>query len=157
MEDQRIAGFTIPAVTVSRIRFAGRILARPRTRVAPLTAPLTRAMPNQMPGEAPQRGHPVNNGVKPGLGFRFRAAPAEAVTCAGAFRAAHRPRLTGGAGLTDLVTPYFETHLVLRQLRPFGPGERLREAQYPGGHMFYNRDDSRAAFLADARWLYGGE
>ncbi len=58
-------------------------------------------------------------------------------------------------GYTDLVTPYFESTLVLRQLRDFGPGERLRQVTYPGGHMFYNREASRRAFRDDALWLYG--
>jgi carboxypeptidase C (cathepsin A) len=58
-------------------------------------------------------------------------------------------------GYTDLVTPYFESALILRQIPDFGPGERLRQATYPGGHMFYTRDDSRRAFWDDARWLYG--
>jgi carboxypeptidase C (cathepsin A) len=58
-------------------------------------------------------------------------------------------------GYTDLVTPYFESALILRQIPDFGPGERLRQATYPGGHMFYTRDDSRRAFRDDARWLYG--
>ena len=60
-------------------------------------------------------------------------------------------------GYTDLVTPYFESTLVLRQLRGFGPKERLRQATYPGGHMFYNREASRRAFRDDALWLYGVE
>jgi carboxypeptidase C (cathepsin A) len=58
-------------------------------------------------------------------------------------------------GYTDLVTPYFESTLILRQLRDFGPGERLRQATYRGGHMFYTREESRRAFRDDARWLYG--
>jgi carboxypeptidase C (cathepsin A) len=57
-------------------------------------------------------------------------------------------------GLTDLVTPYFESELILRQIPEFGPGERLRQATYPGGHMFYTREESRRAFRDDARWLY---
>jgi carboxypeptidase C (cathepsin A) len=60
-------------------------------------------------------------------------------------------------GLTDLVTPYFESELILRQIPDFGPGERLRRATYPGGHMFYTREESRRAFRDDARWLYGVE
>ena len=59
-------------------------------------------------------------------------------------------------GATDLVTPYFASELILRQLPGFGPGERLRLAVYRGGHMFYLRDDARAAFRDDARALYAG-
>ena len=32
-------------------------------------------------------------------------------------------------------------------------GDRLRLRAYPGGHMFYSQDASRAAFQADAEAL----
>ncbi len=57
-------------------------------------------------------------------------------------------------GYTDLVTPYFESELILRQLRDFDG--RVRLANYRGGHMFYTRGDSRRAFMEDAMWMYGG-
>ena len=57
-------------------------------------------------------------------------------------------------GATDLVTPYFASELILRQLPAFGDGRRLRLAVYRGGHMFYLRDDARTAFRDDARALY---
>ena len=57
-------------------------------------------------------------------------------------------------GATDLVTPYFASELILRQLPGFGDGRRLRLAVYRGGHMFYLRDDAREAFRDDARALY---
>jgi carboxypeptidase C (cathepsin A) len=57
-------------------------------------------------------------------------------------------------GYTDLVTPYFESGLILRQLRDFGPGERVRQKTYPGGHMFYTRDEARRAFRDDAMEMY---
>lgn len=56
-------------------------------------------------------------------------------------------------GTADLVTPYFASALVLRQLPDFGG--RVTEAAYRGGHMFYSRNASRRALLADARNLYG--
>jgi carboxypeptidase C (cathepsin A) len=55
-------------------------------------------------------------------------------------------------GLTDLVTPYFASALLLRQLPDFGGRAEL--ATYPGGHMFYIRDASREAFREAARGLY---
>ena len=57
-------------------------------------------------------------------------------------------------GFTDLVTPYFASTLILRQIRGFEPAERLRQATYPGGHMFYSREASRQAFREDAAELY---
>jgi carboxypeptidase C (cathepsin A) len=56
-------------------------------------------------------------------------------------------------GFTDLVTPYFASDLLLRQLPDFGP-DRVRLSLYPGGHMFYSRDASRAAFREDALRMY---
>ena len=47
-------------------------------------------------------------------------------------------------GFTDLVTPYFETKLLLDQLPAFGDPTRVKLELYPGGHMFYSRDVSRA-------------
>ena len=60
-------------------------------------------------------------------------------------------------GLFDLVTPYFATQLLLDQIPQAGLGERVRLATYPGGHMFYARDASRAAFREDGRKLLAGE
>jgi len=58
-------------------------------------------------------------------------------------------------GLTDLVTPYFGTELLLHQLPDFGPG-RVRFVVHPGGHMFYLRDASRAALRDEAQAMIGG-
>lgn len=57
-------------------------------------------------------------------------------------------------GYGDLVTPYFASELILRQIRDFGPDARLRQENYRGGHMFYVRADSRRAFREDAQALY---
>lgn len=56
-------------------------------------------------------------------------------------------------GYTDLVTPYFGSTLLLRQL-PAETAPRVATATYRGGHMFYTRPDSRRAFRADAAALY---
>ena len=56
-------------------------------------------------------------------------------------------------GLYDLVTPYFASELQLAQVPEAVAGERLRLRAYPGGHMFYSQDASRAAFQADAEAL----
>ncbi|HLW28264.1 MAG TPA: hypothetical protein VKY54_11065 [Kiloniellales bacterium] len=57
-------------------------------------------------------------------------------------------------GYTDLVTPYFASELILRQLRDFPDPERVRQENYRGGHMFYSRAASRRAFRDDAAALY---
>src|SRR5205085_434577 len=51
-------------------------------------------------------------------------------------------RVLVAQGLTDLVTPYFGTRILLN---------RLRLVVHEGGHMFYLRDTSRAALREQAR------
>ena len=60
-------------------------------------------------------------------------------------------------GLFDLVTPYFRTQLLLDQIPQAGLGERVRLVTYPGGHMFYTQDGSRAGLREAARKLFAGE
>lgn len=56
-------------------------------------------------------------------------------------------------GTSDLVTPYFASELLLRQLPDFG--DRVTRDTFRGGHMFYTRSDSRRAFAEAARRLIG--
>jgi carboxypeptidase C (cathepsin A) len=65
-------------------------------------------------------------------------------------------RILVAHGYTDLVTPYFGSALILRQIRAAGPEGRVRLETYRGGHMFYLRDESRRQFRDDARALYEG-
>ena len=58
-------------------------------------------------------------------------------------------------GLTDLVTPYFASKLLLDQVPETQPPGRLELRAYGGGHMFYSRDASRAALHGDAAALVG--
>ncbi len=59
-------------------------------------------------------------------------------------------------GLFDLVTPYEGTQLLLNQIPPASGGDRVKLVTFPGGHMLYSRDASRAAFRAEAEKLIGG-
>ena len=54
-------------------------------------------------------------------------------------------------GLFDLVTPYFATQLLIDQIPQSSGGDRVRLAVYPGGHMFYTDDASRAAWREASR------
>jgi carboxypeptidase C (cathepsin A) len=56
-------------------------------------------------------------------------------------------------GLTDMVTPYFATKLLIDQVPPLGDAARLRLEVYDGGHMFYFDAKARAALREDARRL----
>ena len=57
-------------------------------------------------------------------------------------------------GMTDTITPYFATKYIIDHIPAFGDGSRLQLKLYPGGHMNYSRDASRAALRADAIKLY---
>jgi len=57
-------------------------------------------------------------------------------------------------GASDLVTPYFETQMILEQMPAFASPDRLKLTVYGGGHMYYSRDASRSALREDARELY---
>jgi carboxypeptidase C (cathepsin A) len=63
-------------------------------------------------------------------------------------------RVVVATGLFDFVTPYFATKLLLDQLPTAAGGDRVRLVVYPGGHMFYSRDESRAAFRDAVQPLY---
>ncbi|MHB2209586.1 S10 family peptidase [Methylobacterium sp. CM6257] len=64
-----------------------------------------------------------------------------------------RLRVMVAHGFTDLVTPYYASKLLLAQVPAYG-ANRLNLAVYPGGHMFYTRPDSRAAFRTDVERLF---
>ena len=59
-------------------------------------------------------------------------------------------------GWDDLSCPFFASRLLVDQLPANGMAERVHVQVYPGGHMFYSRPDSGAAFKRDARAVYGG-
>ena len=59
-------------------------------------------------------------------------------------------------GIYDLITPYFESKHLVRQLRQDNPGlGEIELRTYEGGHMFYMWEKSRRAFTADAKNLIG--
>ena len=126
-----------------------------------MTAPLTAAMlahHRETLGWQPDRRYQLlNRGVSGAWDWDGGRGQPEAVgALAEALALDGELRVLVAHGATDLVTPYFASELILRQLPAFGPGERLRTAVYRGGHMFYLRDDARAAFRDDARALYAG-
>ena len=62
-------------------------------------------------------------------------------------------KLLVGHGLFDLATPYFATRIVLDQLPAYASPDRVKLVVYPGGHMFYSRDDARQAFRSEVQAL----
>jgi carboxypeptidase C (cathepsin A) len=58
-------------------------------------------------------------------------------------------------GYDDLSCPYFASRLIVDQMPREAGADRTTLALYPGGHMFYSRPDSMAAFRRDVMALYG--
>ena len=58
-------------------------------------------------------------------------------------------------GWNDLSCPYFASVLIVDQLPASVDPGRVQVKQYPGGHMFYSRTDSRLALRRDVMALYG--
>jgi carboxypeptidase C (cathepsin A) len=65
-----------------------------------------------------------------------------------------RLRVLIAHGLFDMRTPYFATVRLLNQLPDAGTAERVKLKVYPGGHMFYSEDASRAAFRVEASKVF---
>jgi carboxypeptidase C (cathepsin A) len=124
-----------------------------------MTAPLTGAMLahyRDRLGWMPDRRYVLlGRGVSRGWGWGDGVGQPEAVSALRRVLALDPAfRVLVVHGYTDLVTPYFASALILRQLPAQLAGTRLRQETYRGGHMFYTRDDSRHAFRSDAAWLY---
>jgi carboxypeptidase C (cathepsin A) len=117
---------------------------------APLTSAIVTHLWQTLNWKVPdQRYNLLNGSVSGGWRWGRGRAPAESFS---ALR--HVLALDGNLqalvvhGFTDLVTPYFASELLLRQL-PTNLADRAKLAVYSGGHMFYTRDASRAAFRDD--------
>ncbi|WP_174274887.1 S10 family peptidase [Sphingomonas bacterium] len=57
-------------------------------------------------------------------------------------------------GMDDLSCPYFASRLIVDQMPSFGQPERIHLALFAGGHMFYSRPASGAAFRRTAMAIY---
>jgi carboxypeptidase C (cathepsin A) len=60
-------------------------------------------------------------------------------------------------GYDDLSCPFFASRLIVDQMPRMGDPGRVKLNLYPGGHMFYSRPDSMAAFRRDVMALYGAK
>jgi len=60
-------------------------------------------------------------------------------------------------GYDDLSCPFFASRLIVDQIPVMGDPGRVKLNLYPGGHMFYSRPDSQAAFRRDVMALYGAK
>ncbi|TKV80264.1 peptidase S10 [Bradyrhizobium elkanii] len=118
------------------------------TLLAPLTSAtvdlLTRKL-NWRPGGS----YELSNGAVV-QAWDFGRSPPESLSELRQILATDRAmKLLVGHGLFDLVTPYFESQILLDQLPPFASAPRVKLVVLPGGHMFYSRDNSRQAFRTE--------
>ena len=60
-------------------------------------------------------------------------------------------------GYDDLSCPYFVSRLVIDQMPIAGDPGRVKLSLYPGGHMFYSRPASQAAFRNDVLAVFGAK
>lgn len=66
-----------------------------------------------------------------------------------------RLRVLIAHGWNDLSCPFMGSVLTVDQMPTMGSDPtRVQVRQYPGGHMFYNRPDSQAAFRRDVQAMY---
>lgn len=121
--------------------------------ITALRAPLTSAMLNlyaQLNWRPDARYQLANSNVSGQWQYGNSPTSPEAVSDLKSILALDtRLRVLVAHGYTDLVTPYFASTLVLDQLPAYGDARRIVQVTYPGGHMFYSRDASRAAFRED--------
>jgi carboxypeptidase C (cathepsin A) len=57
-------------------------------------------------------------------------------------------------GWNDLSCPFMGSVLTVDQMPAMGDPSRVQVHEYPGGHMFYSRPESRAAFKKDVEALF---
>jgi carboxypeptidase C (cathepsin A) len=60
-------------------------------------------------------------------------------------------------GWDDLSCPFMASVLIVDQMPAMGDPTRVQVKEYPGGHMFYARQDSQAALTADVKALYNAK
>lgn len=123
---------------------------------APLASAAIAHLAERLGWRVPNARYELLNGSVSG-GWRYgrgRRAPDAMDELKGALAADPAFRVLVAHGLTDLVTPYFASELLLRQVPAYGDASRLTLATYGGGHMFYTRDAARAAFREDGRDLF---
>lgn len=125
-----------------------------------LHAPIIQAMVNLYRNKLkwyPPRGRYLFQNKQAGRRWKWGRRPPEAVSYLRSILALDPAmQVLVTHGYTDLVTPYFETRMVLDQMAPIGNSNRIRFQVYNGGHMFYTDSRSRKAFMRDAQRLISG-
>ena len=151
--DVSVSGFD-PAPASAQLQAEDAVLEASR---APLTSAAVDYLGRTLNWKPDGNYHLLNGDVS--RSWRWNAGPnaAQAVSDLRRLLAAdQRARVLVTHGFTDLVTPYFAAKLLLDQMPAFGEQNRVRLEVFPGGHMFYTRDGSRAAFRDSVKKLFDG-
>lgn len=148
--DTAVGGYD-PDPTAPTPRFEDAVLT---ASLAPLTTAAIDLLQRRLGWRVEGRYHLLNGAVSGAWRWgRGRVQPEVLAELRQAVALDGRMRVLVAHGFTDLVTPYFASDLLLRQLPEYGPERRIDLKVYPGGHMFYSRDASRSAFRDDAAEL----
>jgi carboxypeptidase C (cathepsin A) len=123
-----------------------------------LTAPLTSAAVDLFARKLnwrPDGSYELLNGaVEHAWDFGRGMRPAESVTELRQILALDpKLKVLVAHGLFDLATPYFGTKILLDQLPAFASPEQVKLVVYPGGQMFYSRDEARKALRSEVEKL----
>lgn len=122
--------------------------------IAPLTSAAVDHLSRRLGFRAEGRYHLLNGAVNGAWRWgRGRTQPEVMGELRQVLALDGRMRVLVVHGFTDLITPYFASELLLRQVPDYGSQRRVALKVYPGGHMFYSRDASRTAFRDDAAEL----
>ena len=123
--------------------------------LAALKPPLTEAMTQLLKGTPKQQAYNVGNETV-FENWRWNSdhgLPESVMALRRLLALDPQLRVIVAHGWSDLATPYFESKLILAQFPDFG-ADRVRLINYRGGHMFYGRDESRAALRRDVQPLF---
>ena len=152
--DTNVTGFD-PEPFAARSRGADPILDALKVRMA---AAMTDVTANRLGWPVNARYEILNRAVNSHWDWDGGRPHAESLSDLRALLALDpRFRALVAHGVTDQVTPYFASKMLIDQLPAFGDPDRVKLAVYGGGHMLYLEDESRAALREDARKLIEGE
>jgi carboxypeptidase C (cathepsin A) len=99
--------------------------------------------------------HLANDAVFSGWDWGHGMGRPESITALQAARSLDpHMRVLIGHGMFDLITPYFGTARMLRLLPAMDGAAPIVLRVYPGGHMFYFNDSSRAALHDDVKAVF---
>jgi carboxypeptidase C (cathepsin A) len=122
--------------------------------IAPLTSAAVDLTTRKLNWRPDGSYHLLNDAVGNAWNFGRGRNPAESVSeLRQSLALDPKMKLLVGHGLFDLATPYFGTRIALDQLPAYASPDRVRFAVYPGGHMFYSREEARKAFRGEVQTL----